>query len=427
MPIKHQPSPTEADRFDSPIKTVFAVTSARGWIFFEEMVRALQDAGFDTILVSSPGERLDQLAQKAAVQPAVIPMSRDVATLSDLRSLWRLYQFMRRTRPTITHVGSPKAGLLGGLAARLSGVPCRIYTLHGLRLETTKGWKRMLLRWAERVACSCAHRVICVSPSVRRQAVDLKLVAAEKTVMMANGSFCGVDVQRYSPQVADTALRERLAERLGIPRRAPVIGFVGRLTRDKGVPELVTAFGQLRQTWPELRLLLVGEFEDGDPVPAGIRQQIEADPYIVAPGYVDDTAPYYGLMNAFVLPSYREGFPIVSLEAQACGVPVVTTTATGAIDSIVDGVTGFLVPTGNAPALAARIDQILRDPQLRSRMGQAGRELVVQKFRQEMLGQALLEEYLRLLRSSGKKLPDKSAEALAANRPGEPEVSCRIG
>jgi len=415
MPINNQPLPTEADRFDAPVKTVFAVTSARGWIFFEEMVRALQEAGFDTILVSSPGERLEQLAQKAAVQPAAIPMSRDVATLSDLRSLWRLCQFMRRTRPTITHVGSPKAGLLGGLAARLSGVPCRIYTLHGLRLETTKGWKRMLLRWDERVACSCAHRVICVSPSVRRQAVDLKLVAAEKTVMMANGSFCGVDVQRYSPQVADTALRERWAERLGIPRRAPVIGFVGRLTRDKGVPELVSAFGQLRQTWPELRLLLVGEFEDGDPVPAGIRQQIETDSYIVCTGFVPDSAPYYGLMDVFALPTYREGFPVVSIEAQACGVPVVTTTATGAIDSIVDGVTGFLVPVGNAQALAARIDQLLRDPPLRAHMGQSGRALAVREFRQEVVGQALLDEYRRLLRSKGLALPRERAEALAAD------------
>jgi glycosyltransferase involved in cell wall biosynthesis len=414
MPINQKQLWKEGDCFDSPVKTAFAVTSDMGWIFFEEMVRALQDGGFDPILVSSPGERLQHLAEKAGVQHAAIPMNREMAPLSDLRSLWRLYRFMRRTRPTITNVGTPKAGLLGGLAAWLSGVPYRIYTLHGLRLETTAGWKRTLLRWAERLACSCAHRVICVGPSVRRRAVELKLVAAEKTVIMASGSFCGVDVQRFSPQVVNSAVQDRLAERLGIPNGAPVIGFVGRFTRDKGVPELVAAFGQLRQAWPELRLLLVGEFENGDPVPPGIRQQIETDPHIVCAGSVADTAPYYGLMTAFVLPSYREGFPVVTIEAQACGVPVVTTTATGAIDSIVDGVTGFLVPVGNAPALAARIDQLLRDPQLRARMGQSGRELVVRKFRQEILGQALLEEYRRMLRSNGKRLPYERAEALAA-------------
>jgi len=405
----------EGDYFDSPVRTALAVTSAMGWIFFEEVVRALRDGGFDPILMSSPGEQLQHLAEKTGVQYAAIPMSREVAPLNDLRSLWRLYQFMRRTRPTITDVGTPKAGLLGGLAAWLSGVPCRIYTLRGLRLETTTGWKRMLLRWTERLACSCAHRVICVSPSVRRRAVELKVVSAEKTAILGSGSSCGVDVQHFSPRVFNSAVKDRLGERLGIPNGVPVIGFVGRFTRDKGIPELVTAFAQLRQTWPELRLLLVGDFEDGDPVPPGIRQQIETDSHIVRTGFVADAAPYYGLMEVLAVPTYREGFPGVSIEAQACGVPVVTTTATGAIDSIVDGVTGFLVPVGNAQALAARIDQLLRDPQLRAHMGQSGRALVVREFRQEVVGQALLDEYRRMLRSKGLTLPRERAEVLAAD------------
>jgi glycosyltransferase involved in cell wall biosynthesis len=385
-----------------------------GWLFFEEIVRALRDGGFDPILMSSPGEQLQHIAEKARVQYLAIPISREITPLSDLRSLWRLYQFMRRERPTITNVGTPKAGLLGGLAAWLSCVPCRIYTLHGLRLETTVGWKRTLLCWTERLACVCAHRVICVSPSLRRRAVELKVVSAEKTAIMRSGSSCGVDVQRFSPQVANSP--NRLAERLGIPNSAPVIGFVGRFTRDKGIPELVAAFGQLRQAWPELRLLLVGDFEDGDPVPLGIRQQIETDSHIVCTGFVTDTAPYYGLMEVLVLPTYREGFPMVSIEAQACGVPVVTTTATGAIDSIEDGVTGFLVAVGNAAALAVRIDRLLRDPQLRARMGQDGRALVVREFRQEVVGQALLEEYRRMLRSKGLTLPRERAGALAADQ-----------
>ena len=415
LPGNQAQSSKEGDDFDSPVRTAFAVTSAMAWIFFEEMVRALRDGGFDPILMSSPGEQLEYIAEKTGVQHAAIPMRREIAPLSDLKSLWRLYRLMRRTRPAITNVGTPKAGLLGGLAAWLAGVPCRIYTLHGLRLETTAGWKRTLLRWTERLACSCAHRVICVSPSLRRRAVELKLVSAEKTAIMGSGSSCGVDVQRFSPQVVNAAVRNRLAERLGIPNGVPVIGFVGRFTRDKGIPELVAAFGQLRQTWPDLRLLLVGDFEDGDPVSPGIRHQIETDSHIVRTGFVADAAPYYGLMEVVALPTYREGFPVVSIEAQACGVPVVTTTATGAVDSIVDGITGFFVPVGNAPALAARIDQLLRDPQLRARMGQSGRALVVREFRQEAVGQALLEEYRRMLRSKGLTLPRERAEALAAD------------
>ena len=407
--------PAEENAFPPPVRTLLAVTSDLGWAFVGGTVPMLRNAGFDPLLVSAPGERLQRVAQEAGVAAAPIPMRREIAPLSDLRSLWRLYRLIRQSRPMIADVGMPKPGLLGGLAAWLAGVPCRIYTLHGLRLETARAWKRALLMVTERIACACAHRVVCVSPSLRQVAVELRLVSPRKAVILGNGSCGGVDVQRLSPQVANAAVKNRLAERLGIPNHEPVIGFVGRFTRDKGIPELVTAYTQLRQTWPELRLLLVGDFEDGDPVPPGIRQQIETDSHIVCTGFVPDSAPYYGLMDVFALPTYREGFPVVSIEAQACGVPVVTTTATGAIDSIVDGVTGFLVPVGNAQALAARIDQLLRDPPLRAHMGQSGRALAVREFRQEVVGQALLDEYRRLLRSKGLALPRERAEVLAAD------------
>ena len=398
----------------APLRTVFAVTSSMAWVFFEKAVRTLREGGFDPILVSSPGDEAEQIAGSLGVRFAAVPMSREISPLSDLRCLWRFWRLLQRARPAITNVGTPKAGLLGGLAAWLAGVPCRIYTLHGLRLETTSGWKRTILRWTERVACSCAHRVICVSPSLRRRAVELKLVSADRTAVLGSGSSCGVDVQRFSPQSVSLR-RDCLAERLSLPNDAPVIGFVGRFTRDKGMAELVTAFGQLRQAWPKLHLLLVGDFEGGDPVSTDIRKQIETDSHIIRTGFVNDTAPYYGLMTALVLPTYREGFPVVSLEAQACGVPVVTTTATGAIDSILDGVTGFLVPVGDAPALAAKIDDLLRDAQLRDQMGRNGRALVVRNFRQETVAEALLDEYRRLLRGKGVTVPCKRAEALAAN------------
>lgn len=388
----------EGDYVAPPISILVAVTSALSWVFFVRTIGMLRDAAYEPILVSSPGEQLYRIGRDAGVRYAAIPMRREIAPLHDLLSLWRFYRLMRQVRPMLTDVGTPKAGLLGGMAAWLLGVPCRIYTLHGLRLETTTGLKRILLTFTERVACACAHRVICVSPSLRLRAIELKLVSAEKTVVLGSGSCRGVDVQRFSPEVRDSAQKDYLAKSLGISPAAPVIGFVGRLTRDKGIREIITAFSQLRRKWPGLRLLLVGDFEDGDPVPPIIRQQMETDPGIVHVGFVSDTAPYYALMDVFVLPSYREGLGYTSLEAQACGVPVVTTTATGAVDSVVDGVTGFRVPVGNWEALAARIDQLLCDPDLRSRMGQRGRERVVREFRHQVVGQALVEEYERLLR-----------------------------
>ena len=398
-------------RRDSSLKPrvdiLIAVTSPLGWTFFEGTIEMLQHSGYEPILVSSPGEQLERIARNAGARHAAVPMEREIAPLHDLLSLWRLYWLVRRVRPMLTDISTPKVGLLGGVAAWLSGVPCRIYTLRGLRLETTTGLKRILLKMTERIACACAHRVICVSPSLRRRAIELKLVSVGKAVVLGSGSCKGIDVQRFSPEVRDSLTKQHLAESLALLPAAPVIGFVGRLTRDKGIHELFAAFSQLLRKWPDLRLLLVGGFEDGDPVAPNIRRQMESHPGIVRAGWVANTAPYFALMDVFVLPSYREGFPYAPLEAQACGVPVVTTTATGAVDSVVDGETGFLVPAGNWKALAARIDDLLCDPELRSRMGQKGREQVVREFRREVVERALLEEYERLFRSRvGRRIQD---------------------
>jgi glycosyltransferase involved in cell wall biosynthesis len=380
-----------------PIRILIAVTSPMSWVFFMGTGGMLRDAGYEPILVSSPGEQLNLVGRDAGVRCAAIPMRREIAPLHDLLSLWRFCRLMHRVRPMLTDIGTPKAGLLGGLAAWLLGVPCRIYTLYGLRLETTTGLKRILLTITERVSCACAHRVICVSPSLRQRVIELKLVPAAKSTVVASGSIRGIDVQRFSPQVRDLEQNESLARSLGISPAAPVIGYVGRLTRDKGIRELITAFSRLRGKWPGLRLLLVGDLEDGDPVEPIVCQQMESDPAIVHIGFLADTAPYYGLMDVLVLPSYREGLGYTALEAQACGLPVVTTNATGAVDSVVDGVTGFHVPAGDWIALADRIDKLLCDPQLRLRMGQRGRERVVREFRHEVVEQALIEEYARLL------------------------------
>lgn len=396
----------ERKHSDPPVTVLLAVTSALSCVFLEGPIEMLQRYGFEPVLLSSPGAQLHRMAQDASIRYAAVPMKREIAPFDDLQALYRLYRVIRQVRPMLSDVGTPKAGLLGGLAAWVSGVPCRIYTLHGLRLETTTGLKRILLTLTERIACACAHKVICVSPSLRRRAVELKLVSSEKAVVLGSGSCQGVDVQRFSPAAHEPARQERLAKSLGISPGAPVIGFVGRLTRDKGLREAAMAFSRLREDWPSLQLLLVGDFEDDDPLEPAIRQQIATDPAIRQVGLVTDVVPFYGLMDVLVLPTYREGLGYTSLEAQALEIPVVTTTATGAIDTVVEGVTGFHVPVGDWKSLAARIDQLLRDPELRSRMGQTGRERVVREFRREVVGHALIEQYERLLRSrAGREAP----------------------
>jgi len=391
------------------------ITSDASIILLRGQLRFLREAGLEVSVISSPGTDLNAVPGDEGVHAHAVPMVREIGGLSDLVSLWRLWRLMRRHRPAITNVGTPKAGLLGGLASYLSGVPCRVYTLHGLRCETTRGLKRWGLLLAEWVACRCAHRVICVSESLRQKAVALGVLDPGRAVVLGAGSCNGVDPNRFAPTAERLRKAAALRRALGIPAIAPVIGFIGRFTRDKGVSELVEAFFQLRAEYPDLHLMLVGDFEDGDPISNRIREAIQDDPRIILRGTVKDTAPYYHVMDILALPTYREGFPIVVLEAHAAAKPVVTTRATGAVDAVLDNITGFQVPVGNVGALAVALARLLADPALAKRMGFAGRERVLREFRREVVWMALEEEYRNLLREKGLPLPQaKTMQALQA-------------
>jgi lipopolysaccharide/colanic/teichoic acid biosynthesis glycosyltransferase/glycosyltransferase involved in cell wall biosynthesis len=347
-------------------------------------------------LVSSPGELLDQVAGGHDALKMAIPMRREISPLQDGISLYKMFRAMKRVNPDLVDASTPKAGLLGGMAGWLAGVPCRVYTLRGLRLETTTGLKRALLWVTEWVSCRCAHRVVCISPSLRAQVIDLKLVQATKTSLLANGSR-GVDLVHFAPRNHRFLEAEAIRKSLGIVENELVIGFVGRLVKDKGIGELVDAFRCIRENHANTRLLLIGDFEPGDPVDADVRKYIKSASGIIHLGFVADAAPYYHVMDIFALPTYREGFPGVALEAQASGVPVITTNATGAVDSIVDGVTGLFVPVGDSASLAGAIDRLLCDAEMRARMGEAGRERMERDFRRESIWQAQVEMYHELL------------------------------
>ncbi len=378
---------------------MYGVSSPLSLLFLQGQLQYLTERGFEVHVFSSPGAALEELRWQG-VHSHPIEIRRDIVPARDLLSLYRLWRLMKTVRPEVVNVSTPKAGLLGGLASALTRVPCRIYLLRGLRLETATGFKRKLLYGCEWLACRCAHRLVSVSKGLSQRFVDLGLADPGKIVVLASGSSNGVVARRFCPTPETTAQAIQLRRDLQIPEDAPVAGFVGRLTRDKGVGELFSAYQSLRRRHPELRLLLLGDFEQGDPIPRELREQIERDPNVIRPGFVADVAPYYHLMDFLVLPTYREGFPNACLEAQAAGVPVVTTTATGAIDSVLGGKTGFLVSMGDAAAIAEAAARLLDDPLLRKQMGNAGREWVTREFEPGRIWQALRNEYELLLAES---------------------------
>jgi glycosyltransferase involved in cell wall biosynthesis len=354
------------------------VTHAQSCLVLKKRLRALREAGFRVVLVSSPGELLERTAAEEGVEAVAIRMRRAISPLSDLVALARLWWVLGRVKPDVVEFSTPKAGLLGTLAAWLRGVPHRVYLLRGLKLETAGGLKRCILLAAERLAAACAHVVLCNGPSLRAQTLALTIAPAKKLVLLGEGSSHGVDIERFSPGPTD------VRERFGLSRDAPLIGFVGRLTRDKGIPELMEAFEAIRATEPAARLLLVGWFDEAeDALDAELRARIAVHPQICCTGFVRDTSAYYRVIDVLVLPSRREGFPNVALEAAATGIPVIATSATGSRDSVVPNVTGLLISPGSPAAIANAVLALLRNPARRQQMGNAARAWVQEHFQEE--------------------------------------------
>jgi len=336
--------------------------------------------------------------ERAGVEVFELSMVRGMSPLQDAIAILRLARLLRRLRPAIVHTHTPKASLVGMIAASLARVPVRLYTIHGLIMESGRGKSRRLMAAVERLICRLATRVYAVSGSVREIIVGEGICPADKIKLLARGTIDGIDGERFSRGAVDPAQVAALRARAGLPEKAEVIGFVGRIVRDKGIVELLDAFDELKASRPRLHLLLVGSFEAEDPLPPETVAGIRGDERIHLLEWLDDPRAAYRLMDLVALPTYREGFPYVPMEAAAMELPVVASRVTGCVDAVVDGVTGLLLPPRDPRALAAALGSLLDDRTRAQELGRAGRERVLRDFAPEAIHQALLAEYRALLK-----------------------------
>jgi glycosyltransferase involved in cell wall biosynthesis len=365
--------------------------------FFKGQIRYMKERGFDIHAVSSPGRLLEETSKRENIPVHAIAMPRQITPMADLVSVLKLYCLFREYKPTIVHAHTPKGGLLGVLAARLARVPIILYTMRGLPFVTQTGWKRKILILTENIACRAADKVITVSLATKNKAVAEGFCLATKIVVPGNGSSNGVDAAgRFNPEKLPSESRSEIRERYQIPLEATVLGFVGRLVRDKGIVELAEAWQHLRNHHPDLHLLLIGPIEPRNPVPVPVLERLKSDSRVRFTGPVDDPAPFYAAMDLLTLPTYREGFPNTPLEAAAMNLPVVITDVDGCPEAVENGVTGIVVPPQNSAALAEALDRLVRNPDMQKTMGQAGREQVLKKYKPEIIWQALYETYLEL-------------------------------
>lgn len=345
--------------------------------FIGDQFKYFKDKGFGMHAACSDSEYLADYAKKQGFSYLATPINRSISIKDDLRSIRALCRYIRRNKIDIVVGHTPKGGLLAMIAGRICSVRKRIYFRHGLVYETSHGFKRFVLKSVDRLASACATKIVCVSPSVLERSISDKLAPAKKQIILKDGTCNGVDtVGQFNPEKVDREAVAALRKKYGIGKDDFVIGYSGRLVRDKGVIELVEAFDRLSGA-DNCKLLLVGMFEQRDALPESIRQRILNDSRIIFTGFVNGGMEnYYSLMDMYVLASYREGFPTGVLEAQSMGLPVVTTRATGCCDSIVDGVTG-LFADNSAEDLARKIDQVRVDKKID---GANGRAWVKEKF-----------------------------------------------
>ena len=378
-----------------PARVALVVTSTLvvRW-FLLEHIRTLARSFAVTLIVNNDAPEL------AAVLPCRIVslrLERDIALLADLRACASLWRHFRAERYQLVHTLTPKAGLLGMLAAWLAGVPLRLHTFQGEVWVTRRGALRWLLKNLDRLVARLATDLLVVSASEREFLIANGLIPAAKSRVLNHGSIAGVDCERFKP---NSSTRAALRAELGIPADALVFLFIGRLKRDKGVLDLARAFAVLAREDAACHLLIVGPDEDG------LLPEIEqacADCYarLHVAGLSAVPEHYMGASDVLCLPSFREGFPVTIIEAAATGLPAIGSRIYGITDAIVEGETGLLFEAGNVQQLALGMRTLASDASLRRRMGQRARERALRDFPQAQLTAALLAHYRQLLAKQG--------------------------
>ena len=355
---------------------------------------------YDILAVSGQDIHLDNVAFREGVRVINIPLKRSISPLKDLVSLWSLYRLFCDEKPQIVHSITPKAGLLTMIAAYFARVPIRIHSFTGLIFPSKTGFFQKLLILMDKVLCFFATNIYPEGEGVKQDLLSFG-VTKKKLDIIANGNVNGVDINYFHPKLYSNEKNSELRSDLGIDDKDFVFTFVGRLVADKGINELVSAFKKLKDnscSQFELFLLLVGDQESIlDPLKRKTLNEITNNKNILSLGFRSDIRPYLSISNVLVLPSYREGFPNVVLQAGAMGLPSIVTNINGCNEIIIEGKNGWIIPVKDEDAI---LDSMKKSMSKRNTIEIKKiniRNRIKQKYQQEFVWNAILKEYESLI------------------------------
>ena len=355
--------------------------------------------GFNVTMISSDGQELNDVIENEKCAHIIIPLTRKITILKDLKATYNLYKLIRKEKPDIVHTHTPKAGIIGMLASYFAKVPIRLHTVAGLPLMEAIGFKRIILNFVEKVTYKCSTKVFPNSYGLKKIIVKHRFTSENKIKVIGNGSSNGIDTSYFDPELFSIKDNEYLKTNLGINKTDFVFIFVGRIVSDKGINELVEAFHKICLVKENIKLLLVGPYEDElDPLQKKTKLLINNNENIISVGYQNDVRPYFSISNCLVFPSYREGFPNVVMQAGAMRLPSIVSDINGCNEIIENNINGFIIKLKSVNAIYDAMIKITSDKPLFNKLRLSSRYSIKMKYEREVYWGLLLNEYENLIK-----------------------------
>ena len=352
---------------------------------------------FEVVGISSRGEELFDVQKDEGIRTVALEMSREITPFKDFFSLMKMIFVLLKEKPTIVHTHTPKAGIVGMLASWVTRVPHRLHTIAGLPVIETMGKKKKILLWVEKVTYTCATRVYPNSVGLQEYILEHKLTDENKLRIIGYGSSNGIDTSYFNRTEDVLNEADKIKETYNLENKF-VFCFVGRVVKDKGVNELLYAFNTLAQEFDTIRLLIVGGFEEKlDPLTKQSYEILDENQSIIYVGFQNDIRPYLAASNCFVLPTYREGFPNVVLQASSMELSSIVTNINGCNEIIKHNENGLIVEPKDKDALYSAMKQYLEDKKLLEKLSSNSRKDIITKYDRKQFFKFLLEEYNKVL------------------------------